>query len=188
MKKFLFLAVFGTIALAAAPATFHPKIQVKKVADMDVNTAIDNPVWQSVPSYPFMRLVYNMGDMYRKPAEPATVQYLFDNNYFYVRAVLTDSDVMTTGTANGTHLYVQGDLLEVFIKPDKANYYWEIYGTPNQLQSRFYFGARATVGLPSGFAHKDVGIKVFSKVDGTLNDPTDRDKSCTTMVAIPISE
>ncbi|MBO7328272.1 MAG: carbohydrate-binding family 9-like protein [Lentisphaeria bacterium] len=189
MKKLcLFAVLLGTIILFAAPPTFRPKVQVKKVKNFNIETGIDHPAWKEVKGNDFRVLVYSNHDMYRRPTEPATVKYLYDDKYFYVLADMVDSDVMTTGTKSGSHFYLEGDLLEVFIKPANANYYWEIYGTPNKLDTRFYFGSRSAVGLPSGFTHKDVGIKVAVKVNGTFNNPSDRDKSCKTLVAIPLTE
>jgi hypothetical protein len=189
MKKLcLFTALLGMLLLTAAPPTFRPKVQVKKVKNFNMENCFDHPAWNEIKGNEFRLLVYSHYDMYRRPTEPATVKYLYDDKNFYVLADMTDSDVMTTGTESGSHFYLQGDLLEVFIKPANANYYWEIYGTPNKLNTRFYFGSRSAVGLPSGFKHKDVDIKVAVKIDGTFNNPTDRDKSCKILVAIPLAE
>lgn len=189
MRKLVLLAaVSSTLLLSASPSVFRPKVQVAKVSNFDIKNGINNPAWKKVQANEFRRLVYSNSDMYRRPTEPAVVKYLYDDKNFYVLADMVDSDIMTTGTANGSHFYLQGDLLEIFIKPAKANYYWEIYGTPNKLNTRFYFGSRSTVGLPSGFTHKDVNIQVAVQINGTFNDPTDRDKSYKILVAIPLAE
>lgn len=189
MKKLvLFAAVSTGLLLAASPSVFRPKVKVPKVKNLTMENGIDHPAWKDVQGNEFRRLVYSNADMYRRPLEPATVKYLYDDKNFYVLADMIDSDIMTTATTDGGHFYMQGDLLEIFIKPAKSNYYWEIYGTPNKLNTRFFFGSRSTVGLPSGFAHKDVNVKIAVKIDGTFNDPTDRDKSLKILVAIPLAE
>ena len=188
MKKSLLLAVFAAFSLAAAPATFRPYHKIAKVKGLALDTGIDHPAWKSAPSYRLMKLVYTIPDINRKPLEAGFVQYLYDDKYLYIRADFADSDIMTNAAKDGGHFYKQGDLLEIFIKPGNANYYWEIYATPNDLQTRFHFGSRSTVGLPSGFAHKDVGIKIVSRLNGTLNNPMDRDKGYILLVAIPIAE
>ena len=188
MKKFLIPAVLSALTLWATPDAFRPKIQIAKVDNFDLANGIDHPAWKNVPAHQLMCLVYSMGDMYRRPSEPATVQYLYDDRYLYVRTELIDSDIMTYGTQNGSHLYREGDLVEIFIKPGNAHYYWEIYGTPNQLNTRFYFPSRGSIGTPSSFRHVDAGIKVFSRIDGTFNDPSDRDRSYIVLVAIPLAE
>ena len=188
IKRGVFILFLCSIAVSAAPPTFRPVLQIKKVSDLDHKNIIDDPVWNNVPSHRFLKLIYTTMDIRRLPQEQASVKYLYDSKYFYIRADMIDSDIMTTAKKDGGHFYQQGDLLEVFIKPANANYYWEIYGTPNNLQTRFYFTSRSTVGLPSSFTHQDVGIKVYSKVNGTFNDPSDRDHSCITVVAVPLSE
>lgn len=188
MKKFIIPIFMCAFTLFAAPETFRPEIQIAKVTDFDLANGIDHPAWKNVPAHQLMCLVYSMDAMYRRPAEPATVQYLYDEQYLYIRTELIDSDIMTNGTENGAHLYREGDLVEIFIKPGNAHYYWEIYGSPNQLNTRFYFQSRGTVGLPSSFRHVESGIKVLSKINGTFNDPSDRDTSYIVLIAIPLAE
>lgn len=188
MKKTLLFAVFTALSLSAAPATFRPHIKVNKASGIDLANGIDHPAWKNAPAYSLLKLVYTIPDINRKPAESGSVQYLYDDKYLYIRADFKDSDIMTNAQKDGGHFYKQGDLLEIFIKPGNANYYWEIYATPSKLQTRFHFGSRSTVGLPSGFAHRDVGIKIASKINGSMNDASDRDHGYILLVAIPISE
>ena len=190
MKKcVLLLAMFSVLLGSAADAgTFRPKIKVPKVKNFDFTTGIDNPAWETVPAGQFLKLIGNVNDINRKPEEGASVKYLYDDQYFYVRAEFIDSDIVVNATSDGGHFYKNGDVLEIFIKPGKSNYYWEIYGTPNNLNTRFVYGSRSNLGLPSGFKHDDVKIKVTSRINGTLNKRDDRDQSCIILVAIPLSE
>ena len=190
MKKFvLLLAMFSVLLGSAADSgTFRPKIQVPKVKDFDIATGIDHPAWKTVPAGQFLKLVGNVNDINRKPLEAGYVKYLYDDNYLYVRAEFIDSDIVVNATTDGGHFYKDGDVLEVFIKPGKSNYYWEIYGTPNKLNTRFVYGSRSNLGLPSGFKHDEVGIKVASRINGTFNKRDDRDTSYVVLVAIPLTE
>jgi hypothetical protein len=124
----------------------------------------------------------------RAPVEAGSVQYLYDEKYLYVRACFVDSDVMTTAKSHGGHFYIQGDVLELFVKPAAGKYYWEIYGSPNKLRTRFHYQARGMLGLPSGFAANDVPVLVDAKVEGTLNDARDVDKSWTVLLGVPRAE
>ena len=192
MKKQIFLlaAAFWCCAASATtpPATFYPEIEIKKVSGMNMENGIDHPAWKNTPSYQFLQMIGPLSAINRKPAEGGSVQYLYDDNYFYVRAEFIDSDIIVSATADGGHFYNTGDVLEIFIKPEKSNYYWEIYGTPNKLNTRFHYSSRSNLGLPSGFKHDEVGIKVNSKINGTLNDSSDRDQSYIVLVAIPVTE
>ncbi len=193
MKRILFITMFLCLlcpSVQAEKVRFlkHPKIKVAKVANLDFATAIDNPVWQKQPAHPFMFYITRTDDIARAPEEGAYVQYLYDDKYLYVRGHFIDSDITTSASAHGGAFYSEGDLLEIFIKNAGHNYYWEVYGTPNKLRTRYHYPARSTVGLPSGFALNDCPILVDARLDGTLNDPTDVDKSWDVLVAIPISE
>ena len=191
MKKFC-CALLTALALplfADDPVVIpHPKVRVNKVADFRFSGGIDHPAWKSQPSYSLMLYVTDVNAIGRAPVESGRAQFLYDDTHFYIRAHFTDSDVMTTANKNGEHFYMQGDLLEVFIKHGPTPYYWEIYGTPNKLHTRFYFTSRGTLGLPSGFALNDCPILVDAKVDGTFNDPTDKDRSWTVLVGVPRTE
>jgi hypothetical protein len=120
--------------------------------------------------------------------EKSTVKLLWDDNYLYVGAEFEDSDVVNEGKEDQGHLYSTGDLVEVFLKPAKENYYWEIYGAPNNKKTWFFFPARGRIMFPAcaGYLPKD--LKVAAVVDGTLNNWQDKDKGFCIEMAIPIKE
>lgn len=189
IRHLLLLIAIGVMPLlSATPPTFRPKISVPKVEKFDFTDGMENPAWKNSKSHELMTLIRESADINRAPMEKGTVQLLYDDQYLYVKTEFQDSDIMTNARENGGHFYLQGDLVEVFLKPANANYYWEIYGTPNQLNTRFYFTSRSTVGTPSSFTHQNVGIKVAAKINGTFNDSSDRDKSMTLLLAIPLAE
>lgn len=188
MKNSLFVFFIMLLFMTVAAKPYYPKIKVSKASGLTPENALNNPIWKGVQQHQLMHFIRSMVHFYRTPVEQGFVRYLYDDDYFYILAEFTDSDIVTHATNNGGHLYSQGDLLEVFIKPEKANYYWEIYAAPRNLNTRFFFSSSATVGLPSGFVHRDCGIKVFTKIDGTLNDSSDKDKLLTILMAVPIPE
>ena len=194
MKK-VFMALLAYSLLI--PAFVHgkeqleflrPKVKVHKVENLTPDNAIDHPAWKKSAENRFMLFATEPAAINKLPKEHANVKYLYDDKYFYVRAEFFDSDIMTTGTKHGGHFYAQGDVLEVFLKPVNHNYYWEIYGTPNELRTRFHYPSRGTLGLPSGFAPNDLPILVKAKVDGTFNDCSDKDTKWCVVLMIPRSE
>ena len=190
MKKFLLLtlAIIALPVFASSQRRHRVEIEVNYASNVPHSADFSTSVWQKTPAYSFMRAVTHLSDFHALPLEGGKLRLLYDDNYFYAAADLDDSDVMTDGTANQTHLYAKGDVVEVFLKPENQNYYWEIYGSPNNLTSCFYFPSRGSLGLPSGFADNGVKIKVISAIDGTLNKNRDLDRGWRTLICIPLSE
>jgi hypothetical protein len=189
LKKTMFFLICGIcLTLAASPKYYRRHIQVAKVSGMTPENALEHPIWKKTPEYQMMHIVRAAEDINRLPDEGGIVQCLYDDQYFYCRVQFFDSDIINSGTKDGQHFYRTGDLLEIFIKPAKASYYWECYGTPNKLKTRFFYASRATLHFASNFVHKDTGLKVDAKVDGTMNDSSDTDKSYTVLLAMPISD
>jgi hypothetical protein len=107
---------------------------------------VSDPAWKNASDYPFElamdaydrepeKIRKSMGNKLRKKG---TVKLLWNENYLYVGVTMEDSDVVAEGKANQTHLYLMGDLVEVFLNPANETYYWEIYGTPNNLKTIFF--------------------------------------------------
>lgn len=199
MKKSILCAFFAGMAVLTASALSFSRapaerevaptfVTVGLVKGLTLENAMTSDLWNKVPKYNFMLYVTELSHIGRKPNEGAAVRYLCTDTTFFVRVDLTDSDVMTIATKNQDHHYILGDVLEVFIKPKKDRYYWEIYGVPNKLYTRFYFPSKGTLGLPSGFEPTDVKIGVDAKVYGTFNKHDDRDKGWTVIIAIPRNE
>ena len=85
------------------------------------------------------------------------------------------------------HHYQWGDLMEVFLWPDDYKWYWELYSTPANKTTTFFFPAPGVFAMKSCFTYK-CKITIASKVSGTLNDYSDKDKGWTTEMAVPLSE
>ena len=199
MKKSILSAFFAGMAVLAvnavpvahAPAeleTYRPTVKVGLVKGLTLKNAMDSKLWDKMPKYDFMHYVTELAHINLAPSEKAYVRYLCSDTDFFVRVDMVDSDVMTGAFQNQDHHYIQGDLIEVFIKPQNDSYYWEIYGLPNNLYTRFYFPSKGTLSLPSGFGPTDVKIGVDSKMYGTFNNHNDRDKGWSVVIAIPRTE
>lgn len=147
-----------------------------------IDGKLDEKVWSNAEKLSFQALDGSFC------TENGTAQITWDDDYIYVGAKLYDSDIVQEGDKDWEHLYRTGDLLEVFLKPNGGRKYWEIYSTPNNKKTAFFFPSKGRLGLPSGFSTKMPGLIVASSCEGTLNDLTDRDKFWTTEMAIPRKE
>ena len=95
---------------------------------------------------------------------------------------------MAEGKVDNLHHYKFGDVCELFLKPAGNSWYWELYATPNNKKTAFWFPSRGRLGLPSGFEDNRCGLKVASQCIGTLNDWTDIDDGWTVEMAISIDD
>jgi len=146
---------------------------------------LDDPAWRNALAYP-LRLSADCGGV--APLEQGEVRLLWDTNYLYVGVKYEDSDVVQEGDRDQQLFYRSGDLVEVFLKPEKSSWCWEIYATPNGRQSVFWFAGPGR-RLPSSFEkHAMRDLKVVADVQGTFNNWHDRDESWSAELAIPAKE
>lgn len=144
-----------------------------------VDGKLDEMAWEKAENLTFQALDGSFC------TENGTAKILWDDKYIYVGAKLYDSDIVQEGDKDWEHLYLTGDLLEVFLKPNGKRNYWEIYATPNNKKTAFFYHSKGRLGLPSGFDYKMPGLIVASTCNGTLNKVNDRDQFWTTEMAIP---
>ena len=160
---------------------------------LDGNLA--EPAWQSAPVYSLQlgKEVYNKLPVVMKATvgkelrEAGECRLLWDDNYLYVGAQFTDSDVYAYGEEDQQHHYLLGDVLEVFIKPENETYYWELYGTPSEKITTFFIPGRGAL-FSELLTKEPIVIKVASQVQGSLNQWKDRDQSWSIEIAIPRAE
>jgi len=184
----------GTAASAWSQDAAAPAVMVAKHVGQPIKMdgRMGDPAWDGATAYPLElangaydkmlpALRKSLGSGLR---EKGWVKLLWTADFLYVGARFEDSDIVAEGKEDQTHLYGCGDVVEVFLKPSGETYYWEFYGSPNQLKTCFFYPGRGRCGLPSCFAGKPT-IAVAPSLDGTLNDWCDKDKSWTVELAIP---
>lgn len=199
---FLRLAVAGVVVgivtgCQTLPDAREPMVMEARYAPAAVNIdgKLDDAVWQTATAYPMLLpgdtparyapwLREAMGPALR---EGGKVRFAWNDDWFYVGAVFEDSDLVAEGEEDQLHHYSMGDLLEVFIKPESSSWYWELYATPHNRQTSFFFPSQGRKGLPSNFNKAYCPLRVAATLDGSLNDWKDRDAGWTVEMAIPVS-
>jgi hypothetical protein len=153
----------------------HTKIPVQ------VDGILNDPVWAEAVSYPLMlaRDRLARGDVLREPGE---VRFAWDDESFYVGVRFIDSDIVARGERDQMHHYRLGDVVELFLKPEGAPGYWELYATPAGRKSSFFLPERRKL------TERSCGLRVAAWVNGTLNDSRDRDHGWTAEMAVPVSD
>lgn len=172
----------GTSALTQAPATVVI-IAGRTATPVVVDGKLDDPAWQTATGYP----MFLSKDKGLVPIEGGRVQLAWDQEFLYIGVKFTDSDVVQEQLQNQADFYRTGDLLEVFLKPQDSTWYWELYATPHNRQTVYWFAGGGRLGLESCSANPGVTLKVGAQVEGTFNCWQDVDQAWTAEMAVPVS-
>jgi hypothetical protein len=152
-----------------------------------IDGKLDDDIWQQTPSYP-MYLSKNKIEQGEILQETGKVRFAWDDDYFYVAADFQDSDIVAQGREDQMHHYKYGDLCELFLKPTNESYYWELYVTPADKKSSFFYPSRSYLGLPDCLEKYTCGLTVTAECNGTLNDWQQKDDRWMAEMAMPIKD
>jgi len=148
-----------------------------------IDGRIDKPAWKSAPWSDDFKDIE--GDSKPKPRFRTRVKMLWDDQYFYIGAELEEPHVWATLTQHDSVIFQDNDF-EVFIDPDgdTLNYYefemnalntgWDLL-----LDKPYKAGGKAKNEweIP--------GLKTAVHINGTLNDPRNKDIGWTLEIAFP---
>ena len=185
----LALACIGTALPAAAtaiplPATESPRAQAacpRAAVAPVIDGRLDDPAW----SFDLDLDVDIQGAELPGPRFGTQVATAWDDSFLYIAARLVEPHVWATCDRRDAVIYHENDF-EVFIDPDGDNHlYYELeinaLGTVWDLMLiRPYRD-----GGPAVDAWDITGLRSAVQVEGTLNDPTDRDTGWTVELAFP---
>jgi hypothetical protein len=156
-----------------------------------IDGSLADKAWAQAPSYNLKvaKKAYDSlsQSIKQKNMESGKCKLLWDKDNLYIGIDFSDSDIYAFGKKDEMHHYLQGDVAEVFIKPEGDTYYWELYVTPAGRKSSFFIPGRGCLMKPT-LLLSPIKIKVASKVDGTLNKWQDKDTGWTAEMAIPRKE
>jgi hypothetical protein len=113
------------------------------------------------------------------------VQMLWDDAALYIGAYLEEPNVWATLTARDSIIFEDNDF-EVFIDPDGDSHdYYELEMNALNTVWDLLLVRPYRDGGPAVHAWDIKGLKTAVSVNGTLNDPSDKDKAWTVEIAIP---
>jgi hypothetical protein len=181
-----FLLVLAS-AVGAGPLTAQAPVREYQApfaaAPPIVDGRIDDAAWAAAPwSEAFVDIE---GSAKPAPRWATRVKMSWDASFLYLAAELEEPDLWATITTRDAVIYRDNDF-EWFIDPDgDTNRYFELeinaLGTVWDLflDKPYRHGGRADNGW------NITGLRSAVHLDGTLNDPTDRDRGWTVEMAIP---
>jgi hypothetical protein len=142
---------------------------------------LDDPCWRNAA------VIDRFASYWSKTPRHGTRAYLvWDDQALYYAAAMTDSDVKAYGTGRNDSLW-DGDVFEMFFKPSAEKpAYCEFQANPRELVFEMAFPERRA--HPGSFMNEPVlGNKAVVVVDGSLDQPGDKDKGWTVEGKIPWS-
>lgn len=201
MKRFLIvgaalsmLGIVGCTSLCRCECGKTSEIKaVYTASPIVLDGALTEEAWQKAPAYVpvFSRQSFkNSKAKCREGEDPGTFRLLWNQKYLYIGIVFKDKDIVADGLEDQMVHCRMGDLAEIFLKPVNNTYYWELYVTPLNKKTAFFYPGRGRHGLPSCLP-KEIPLKKMAtavKCKGTLNNSFDTDGCWSAEVAVPIDE
>ena len=139
MKIHLFTAITAAAMLCGCNfCTEVPLMNIEYAENITIDGIVDEKCWQNAQQYALG--VSGSAMNYKHPSlakhygnrvlSPGYVKMLHDRNYLYISAVMQDDDIIAYGKRDQQIHCTEGDVFEIFLKPENANHYWEIHITP----------------------------------------------------------
>lgn len=150
---------------------------------ISVDGKIDEPIWTKTPWTAEFRDIE--GDVKPKPRHRTRAKMLWDKEFFYVAAQLDEPHVWGTLTEHDAVIFHDNDF-EVFIDPNGDNHeYYELELNALNTTWDLFLPKPYKDGGKADNSWEIEGLKTAIDVQGTLNDPTDKDSGWSVEIAIP---
>ena len=164
---------------------FNPKYYICYQASetMKIDGQIDEAAWQLVDWTE--NFVDIEGELKPSPKFRTRAKMLWDLQYLYFAAELEEPDIWAKLTKRDTVVYYDNDF-EVFIDPDGDTHeYYEFEMNAFGTEWDLFLVKPYRDGGPAINSWDIQGLKTAVHVNGTINQPGDKDKSWTLEIAIP---
>jgi len=186
----LWLILIASFSLAVAVSAQQPAwpdplgyVCYRAEKPIKIDGKLDDPAWAAAPwSEAFVDIE---GDARPKPRWKTRVKMLWDDECLYIAAEMEEPHLWATLTEHDAVIFQDNDF-EVFLDPDGDNQnYCELELNAKNttwdllLTKPYRDGGRAIN------AWEIIGLKTAVHLDGTLNDPRDKDRGWTVEIAWP---
>lgn len=198
MKKALVLAGWvlgGAVALATTPRSSVPEPRIafepfgyvcrRAPGPLRIDGRLNESAWTDADWTEVFGDIE--GPSKPEPRYRTRVQMLWDDRFLYIGAYLEEPHVWATLKERDSIIFEDNDF-EVFIDPDgdTHNYYELEINALNTVWDLFLVKPYRDGG-PAIHAWDIQGLRTAVDVQGTLNDPSDRDRAWTVEIALPFS-
>jgi hypothetical protein len=192
-----FLALILTLAIHGARAepeppgekTTRPEPPVTReaacrraVAAPQIDGKLDDPAWSEAEVIEHFPMFWDRIDT----GTGTRARLVWDDDALYFAATMTDAELRAVGTQRNDRLWL-GDVFELFFKPDTERpEYYEFQVNPRSTILELAFPKRG-FDFATLAARPPLGMKAVAVVDGTLDQPGDKDRGWTVEGRIPWS-
>lgn len=179
------ILLIATAANAGERVPDHPRGYVcfKAIGPPTIDGSLNEPAWREARfSEPFVDIE---GNAKPRPDFDTKVKLLWDNDYLYIGASLVEPNVWGVLTEHDSVIFHDNDF-EIFIDPDgDRQKYYEIEVNALATVWDLFLPRAYRDGGSAIDAWEVPGLKVATRVDGTINRFDDLDRGWTVEIAIP---
>jgi hypothetical protein len=179
------------LLLVSSPARAEPEPRVTREAVCRwaatapvIDGKLDDPAWAGAAVIDRFAAYWDRAEI--GPASGTRARLVWDDNALYFAATMTDQELRAFGTRRNDRLWL-GDVFELFFKPhsDRPEYY-EFQVNPRSTILELAFPQRG-FDFATLAARPAMGFAAVATVDGTLDQPGDRDRGWSVEGRIPWS-
>lgn len=196
MRKTLAILALAAAGILSAPAQHNlfsryaarlttPRTYTcyRTTEKMRIDGKLNEAAWQHAPqTEPFVDI---SGEGFPTPLYNTQARMLWDDDYLYVSAILEEPNIVANLTQRDTIIYHDNDF-EIFLDPDgDGQNYFEIENNARGVVFDLMLDRPYRSGGNFMIQWDCPGLKLAVSRDGTLNKPTDIDRSWTVEMAIP---
>ena len=171
--------------LLAHPVFAAPKVYVCERARgaIKIDGKLNEPAWRKAAATD--AFVYIEGDLKPLPRFVTRAKMLWDDQYFYLAAELEDPHVWGTLTQRDSVIFHDNDF-EVFIDPNgDRNEYYEFEINALNTGWDLFLPKPYRDGGTAQNSWDIIGLKTAVHINGTLNNPKDKDQGWSVEMALP---
>lgn len=152
---------------------------------VDIDGRIDERQWRKAPwTNNFIDIT---GDIEKAPRQQTRCKMLWDEEYLYIAAELSETDLWATLQKHDDIIFQDNDF-EVFIDPNNdGSQYFEIEINALGTVMDLFMHKTYKKGGPADMQWNTQGLRSAVHLNGTLNDNRDTDNNWTLEMAIPFS-
>lgn len=168
---------------ASDPPSVHRYVVGRREGEIAVDGSLDDAAWVAAP---WTEAFQDIEGAQRPAPRLATrVRMLWDDNFWYLAVELEEPDLWATIQARDSVIFLDNDF-EWFVDPDGDTHrYFEFEVNALGTEWDLFLPQPYRDGGQADNGWDIAGLRTAIRLDGTLNDPGDRDRGWTIEMAVP---